>query len=413
MGHLAMSPPKRRRRDSNTLDGSTTAGLYPGSYLPWVLFASNYWLPRNVSPSSAPMPQTETPPNPASETPPPEPMKVMTRRFGEVDHTELVHLLDSLEGDQAKSRFRESIYISVIVYLLIAWFLVYGPRYLFHQGRIVPSAESVREKQQLTQLEMQNEIAKELAKPKFHQPVPKLDQRTMEQLKTMQRASEAAKAAQRLAPAPKPAPTPAPAPAPQQQAQVQPAPPPPAPLPRAAAPAPSAIPDAPRPNLPSAPAPSPSPAPSSSIAAAGRAATQPRFGGGSAIGGGAASRVGQQGAGEGAEILSDTRGVDFTDYIKKLLRMVRAQWIPLIPEECYPPLSKEGTTLIRFSIGKNGELRPPMTLDGPSGDRAIDKAAWGSIVGVGQFAPLPAAYTGDVLELRIQFNITHKQSDME
>ena len=87
------------------------------------------------------MPPTEAPPNPAPAAPPPpsaqQPIKVQTRRFGELDHTELVQLLDSLEGDQAKSRFRESIYISVIVYLVIAWFIVYGPKYVFHTSRIV------------------------------------------------------------------------------------------------------------------------------------------------------------------------------------------------------------------------------------------------------------------------------------
>ena len=60
------------------------------------------------------MPPTETPPTPNTSVPtpppapeselPPEiaPIKVSTRRHGEIDHSELVHLLDSLEGDQAK-----------------------------------------------------------------------------------------------------------------------------------------------------------------------------------------------------------------------------------------------------------------------------------------------------------------------
>jgi TonB family protein len=98
--------------------------------------------------------------------------------------------------------------------------------------------------------------------------------------------------------------------------------------------------------------------------------------------------------------------VDFTDYIKHLLRMIKAAWLPLIPEECYPPLSKEGSTLIRFSIAKNGQLTEPMTLDASTHDRAIDKAAWGAITGVGVFPPLPAAYKGATLELRIQFIIS-------
>ena len=121
---------------------------------------------------------------------------------------------------------------------------------------------------------------------------------------------------------------------------------------------------------------------------------------------GTGAHVGKQGAGTGVEIISDTRGVDFTDYIKRILRMIKAGWLPLIPEECYPPLSKEGTTLIHFTIAKNGQLTDPMILEDSTHDRAIDKAAWGAINGVGQYPPLPAAYTGQTLELRIQFIIS-------
>jgi hypothetical protein len=364
------------------------------------------------------MPPTETPPNPAPVAPPPppgrtpdQPAKIVTRKFGELDHTELVHLLDSLEGDQAKARFRESIYISIIFYLLLMLLIIFGPKYVWHPGVVVPSAKDREAKQRLDELELNRDLAK-LSQPKIPKVVPKIDQKTMQQLRELQRANEAARAARQVAP---PAPTPAPAPpqpAPPAQ-NLPPAPTPvPAPLPRAAAPQPSAIPDAPRPNLPAAPQP-PSQTPGQSIAEAARN-TAPGRSGSRISGGGAPSRVGQQGAGTGpVDILSDTRGVDFTDYIKHILRMIKAGWIPLIPEECYPPLSKEGTTVIRFSIAKNGALLPPpaMSLDGPSHDRAIDKAAWGAIVGVGQYPPLPVAYTGDLLELRITFIISRNAPD--
>lgn len=345
------------------------------------------------------MPPTETPPNPApsesQQTTATEPIKFSTRRFGELDHTELVQLLDSLEGDQAKSRFRESIYISVIFYLLLALLLIYGPKYIFHTGMIVPSAESVREKERLTQLALQHELEK--SPPKPPKPAPKLDKKVIEQLQAMQRASEAAKAVE--PPPPTPAPAPAPAPLPSQAPPVAQSPLPSAPTPQPQPRQQAAIPDSP---MPSTPAPQ---SPGQSIADAMRPSNQPRLGGGGRPAASTGSRVGQQGAGTGVEILSDTRGVDFTDYIKRLLRMVKAAWLPLIPEECYPPLSKEGTTLIRFTIEPNGVVSA-MHLDDSTHDRAIDKAAWGAITGVGQFAPLPREYKGPNLELRIQFIIS-------
>jgi TonB family protein len=353
------------------------------------------------------MPPTETPPNPpatAPEQPPAsEKMKIATRRYGELDHTELVQLLDSLEGDQAKSRFRESIYISIIFYLLLALLLIYGPKYVFHTGTLVPTAASIKEKERLTEMELNRNLAK--TPPKPPKVLPKVDRKVIEQLQAMQRANQAARAAEvppAPAPAPQPAPTPLPPAAPPAVAQNNlPATPMPQPAPR---PAPSSIPDSP---MPQAPAPQ---SPGQSIADAAKSAGQSRMGGRTIPGGG--SRVGQQGAGAGAEILSDTRGVDFTDYIKRLLRMVRAQWVPLIPEECYPPLSKEGSTVVRFTIEPNGVVSD-MHLDGPSGDRAIDKAAWGGITGVGQFPPLPSQFKGPNLELRIQFIISRNPVEVD
>src|ERR1700761_7702976 len=76
------------------------------------------------------MPSLETPPKSA---PPNQPVKVRTGRYGELEEHELIHLLDTLDDERSRARFRESIYISVIVYLAIAWFLFYGPHIIFHQ----------------------------------------------------------------------------------------------------------------------------------------------------------------------------------------------------------------------------------------------------------------------------------------
>src|SRR5246127_6023589 len=98
------------------------------------------------------MPTVETPPNPA---PPPTPIKVRTGRYGELEEHELIHLLDSLDDERSRARFRESIYISIIIYLGIVWFLFYGPRVIFHQPKLISPVDVLkeREKQQLTFLD--------------------------------------------------------------------------------------------------------------------------------------------------------------------------------------------------------------------------------------------------------------------
>jgi TonB family protein len=110
--------------------------------------------------------------------------------------------------------------------------------------------------------------------------------------------------------------------------------------------------------------------------------------------------------GAGVEVLSDTQGVDFGPYIRKILGDIKRNWIPLIPEEARPPLNKQGETLIRFTISSDGHITA-MNLDGSSQDTAIDRACWGGITGVGQFPPLPANFKGPNLELRIDF-LTNK-----
>src|SRR5579862_738645 len=168
------------------------------------------------------MPSLETPPNSA---PPTQPVKVRTGRYGELDEHELIHLLDTLDDERSKARFRESIYISIIIYLGIVWFLFYGPRVLFHQPRLISPVEVLKEREkQLTFLDSPKNLPRPT--PKANKAIPeknqaqRLDQKTLEQLQAMRKAE------------------PPPAPAPVQQAPTQATPTPPAPQPPPPAPQP-------------------------------------------------------------------------------------------------------------------------------------------------------------------------------
>lgn len=351
-------------------------------------------------------PSTETPDNP-SQTPPREPvplapLKVRAGRYGELEQHELLQMLDAIDDERARGRFREAIYISVFVYLALTWFLFYGPKFLFHQGRIVLPADAIRQhEKELTYLDLPKDLSK-VTSPKSPKAVPQkspsrqLDRKTLEQLQAMRRAEAPKPSPRSLPEAPKPQPV-----APPQQAHTEPPPPLPTPKPVPAHPSPapsSAIPDAPRPNFSSAPSASQSMRDLARGAAANRGASGA---------GGFSTAVGHTGGSGQAEILSDTMGVDFGPYINRLLMRIRAAWIPLLPEETEPPLNKEGSTLIRFRIEPDGRLSY-MHLDDSTHDPAIDKAAWSSITSQGQFPPLPAEFKGPNLDLRIQFIISHK-----
>ena len=340
------------------------------------------------------MPSLETPPKSA---PPNPPVRVRTGRYGELEEHELIHLLDSLDDERSKARFREAIYISVIFYLAVAWFLFYGPRVLFHQPRLISPTDVLKDREkQLTFLDAPKDLSKSLPpksnkvisdKDRMQQSVrPTLDKKTLEQLKAMRKAGP---------PAP-PAPAPQAQPTPQPQAQQ---PPPPAPLPQHAPQQPTQLADAPKPAPTRPNFGNPNQSAGDLVRQAAEQAARSHGQGGDY---GANAPDAHQGANTGVDVLSDTMGVDFGPYLRRILADIKRTWIPLIPEEARPPLNKQGETLIRFTILPDGRIAA-MSLDGSSQDTAIDRAAWGGITGASPYPPLPKEFKGPFLELRFGF----------
>jgi TonB family protein len=308
------------------------------------------------------------------------PVRIRTNRYGDLEEHELIRLLDTIEDERARGRFRESMYISMFVWIAIAWVLFYGPKYLWHSPQLITPTEALQQ-QALVELNAPRLPRRAVAPP------PKIDKGTLAKLRAME---------------PKRLPAPV---APEQ-------PPPPAAMqPTQPVPAPALpMPTAPRPRAPEPETNAPVPqAPSRPIfntpSTASQNMQQAMRGSQSA---GSDRSVGIQGGsggsklGQGVDILSDTQGVNFQPYLQRILREIYQQWIPLIPEEARPPLRKQGTTQIRFTINADGTIAA-MHLDGSSHDDALNRAAWGSITGVGQFPPLPKQFHGPSLELRIHY----------
>lgn len=320
------------------------------------------------------------------------PVRIRTNRFGHLEEHELIKLLDTIEDERARGRFRESIYISLFVWLAIAWVLFYGPRYLWHSPQLITPADALH----------QREIVQLNAPVLPHHavaPPPRIDKGTMAKLRAM-----------KPSPAP-PAPSPAPTPAPPTEATRT--PPPALTQPTQPVPAPKLpLPSAPTPTLrsaePDAPTPQPSTRPNFNTGRSASDDMQQAMSGSQNAGddrsvGIKGSNRGT-GVGSGAEILSDTQGVNFQPYLGRIMRLIYQQWLPLLPEEARPPLNKQGATLIRFTINPDGTISA-MHLDGSTHDDALNRAAWGSITGVGQFPPLPKQFHGPNLELRIHYSV--------
>ena len=349
-------------------------------------------------------PVSFVPHTPLNETVRPQPLRIRTGRYGELDEHELISLLDTIEDERARARFRESIYLSIFVWLALALVLFFGPRYLWHAPRLVLPSEVLRSR------EMTTLTAPSLAAPHVHAAPPAVDSHTLEHLRTNE---------PRVAPPPRPehretAPRVEPRPVPPTSTpRFQPSTAPPN-LPSAPTPQVTAAPRPPPPVVADAPRPQPATRPDFNTApqSAGDAIQNAVRGAtpGSGSPGGIRSRPSRGGSAVGigpAEILSDTQGVNFNPYLQRILREIYDQWIPLIPEEARPPLMKSGVTMIRFSILPDGTIGA-MHLDNSTHDDALNRAAWGSVTGVGQFPALPSQFHGPNLELRIHYLVNRQ-----
>ncbi len=115
---------------------------------------------------------------------------------------------------------------------------------------------------------------------------------------------------------------------------------------------------------------------------------------------------------EAIEVLSDTQRVDFGPYLNKLIADTRRNWFLLIPDEARPPQLKKGKVAIEFAILPDGKVAG-MVVRTPSGDVALDRAAWGAITATAPFAPLPEEFHGPYLALRMRFYYNLAKEDTQ
>lgn len=109
------------------------------------------------------------------------------------------------------------------------------------------------------------------------------------------------------------------------------------------------------------------------------------------------------------EILNDTQGVNFSPYLKSILPTIRQNWLRVIPP-C--ALATKGELAIKFDIKRDGSISA-MRLVATSYRPALDRAAWGAIVGSNPFPPLPSEFSGSSLALRMRFRYNPDKKDSE
>ena len=323
-----------------------------------------------------------------------------TSRYVDYETHELLDKISQYEDERRWQRIREGIWISIIAHILFFSALAWLPRYVFHDTQLIDPIQAIKDRKDLTYLDELPDALKQIQKAKPKPPVLKsnetqVDKKTLDALKAIQKAQ------------PKPTP---PAPEPEQAKSTPPPPPVEQPQQQQAVAPPSVAPPAPNPQIPlDTPKPSPVPArpnfsmgsqcPQDQLRQAMRDSANSQAGG-TVSGPGLAQHSGAAG---GAQILSDTMGVDFQPWLQKVVRETYRTWDPLIPEEVNPPILKRGECEIVFTVLPNGRLQPhAMILTGRSGDVALDRAAWGSIEGA-DYPALPREFHGPYIQLRFRF----------
>jgi TonB family protein len=123
---------------------------------------------------------------------------------------------------------------------------------------------------------------------------------------------------------------------------------------------------------------------------------------GSGSPGGGGPGQGQGTFGNGYEILTPTEGVDFSDYMQRMLENVRRNWYAVMPQSAL--LGDRGRVLLRFKIMANGNVpSDDPSREMGSGKEPLDRAAVSAIRSSNPFEPLPPGFHGPFIEIRIMF----------
>jgi TonB family protein len=324
------------------------------------------------------------------------------------------HILLRLEDDLERAHMREAFWLSVAVHVLAVILVVMSPKIFGFKPIQLASPEDIMRNKQLTYLDMPPDMQTPPPKVKPDAKLsdknriaesrhPEIDKKTLEELR---KAGPPKPQGQQSPPAEQaPSQQGIQTPQPQQQAQNN----PPVQDPKLALPQQTD-------QKPAVDFRALNQSASQSATQAARAIGPGRsagsFGGGGGGGDYGAGRGGSARAAGQLEVLSDTQGVDFGPYLQRVLEAVRRNWYNLIPEAARAPLLERGKVSIEFAIMPDGKVRGLKYIS-PSGDVALDRAAWGGITASDPFAPLPGEFHGPYLALRFHFYYNPAKGDMQ
>ncbi len=142
---------------------------------------------------------------PADAAPP----VVRGSRWVDYDTHELLQMITDLEDERRWARLREGVWIAILIHMVVLSAITWVPRYLFKVPQVIDPFDAIKQRKDLTYLDMPPDALKQIqpkTAPKPLQKPPTIDKQTLDEMK-------------KEAPAPPP---PQEAPKPAEQAPVQP-----------------------------------------------------------------------------------------------------------------------------------------------------------------------------------------------
>ncbi len=313
-----------------------------------------------------------------------------------------LHLLVEWDDERTRTRRREAAFVSIIVHLVVILLLLMEPHIFKSVRQSLGIEQSRRPHEQLTYLAMPPAEVPKL-KPKSGVIS---DQDRVKRLGVEEPAPKP-----KLTAPPKPVEKPAKGEAEIEKKQVAQNLPPPPPLVTERTPAKPPVPASPA--MPLGPMVNPQPklpipqtmTPGKALEDTLRAMAQNRAAGvgGQTVGeptppGGFSPR--NPGAISGAQILTDTMGVDFDPYLRRVIADIRRNWFAVMPE--IARMGKRGRVVVIFDIQRDG-IVPKLFLASTSGAEPLDRAALAGISASVPFPALPAEFRGPILRLQVTF----------
>lgn len=120
------------------------------------------------------------------------------------------------------------------------------------------------------------------------------------------------------------------------------------------------------------------------------------------LGGSGGGGRGHGTASAGIEMLTDTEGIDFNDYLRRVYFTVKRNWEAVMPASVQ--LGDQGVVSLHFKIMKDGSVPdgdPEQIFS--SGKEPLDRAAFSSIRASNPFPQLPTGFKAPYIELRFTY----------